>query len=104
MARTDKTAPTWVKAHYDPRFLEEAHDHRNGVCDLPPRPSAPDEAAIRWRGPGSCRWTLSLAYWHSPVARCGCDMCDGTNSEGSRRRRDRRAARRYTRDAWRSEY
>lgn len=36
MSHTDKTRPVWVQFR-DPanrRFVEEAHDHRNGVCDL----------------------------------------------------------------------
>ncbi|MFJ7999723.1 hypothetical protein ACIQ7D_21700 [Streptomyces sp. NPDC096310] len=52
MSRTDRTKPLWVRhAEHDPRPV---HDHRHGVCDLPPSPAL--EAAdthCRWEDPAA---------------------------------------------------
>ncbi|MEE1799246.1 MULTISPECIES: hypothetical protein [unclassified Streptomyces] len=52
MSRTDRTKPLWVRhAEHDPRPV---HDHRHGVCDLPPKPARKATGThCRWEDPAA---------------------------------------------------
>ncbi len=52
MSRTDRTKPLWVRhTEHHPRPV---HDHRDGACDLPPRPTRePADTRCRWEGPAA---------------------------------------------------
>ncbi|MEE2039067.1 hypothetical protein Q8791_17785 [Nocardiopsis sp. CT-R113] len=88
MSRTDKTKPIWVRcAEHNPRPV---HDHRHGVCDLPPGPAREDTGT-------RCRWEPGV----------GQTCCVGPNGRAAKRemgdanraenRKSRHAARRVLR-------
>ena len=102
LSRTDKTAPWRVKVFYYPTWVEEMHDHINGVCDLPPRPTRDN---VDWFHRGSCGWVYSMEFMRSSMARCACKMCGRDAYEKMpRRRRQRIEGKRYTRGGWLKEY
>lgn len=104
MSKTDKTAPWRVKTTYKSTYLVEQHDHRDGSCDLPARPHPKDRPHL-WTSDGTrCYWAISTEFFCTGLARCGCAMCTGEIYEGSRRRRERRAGKRYAQRDWRNEY
>ncbi|MET7637656.1 hypothetical protein [Streptomyces sp. NPDC005438] len=96
MSRTDRTKPLWVRrAEHAPRPV---HDHRQGDCDLPPRPTRQD--------PGTrCGWEApeTLVFGHTCCSGCGERSCtrewQGWVRAGNRRERyeGRREARRHLR-------
>lgn len=100
MSHTGKTRPVWVKVHDRPSYLDAAHDHRGGVCDLPDRPHlrGPDEART------GCEWVQSALFSTSPSNRCGCRMCTQQIARKAGARRSRSAGRGYARDGWRDEH
>lgn len=105
MSKTDKTAPWRVKVHYEPTYLVEVHDHRDHVCDLPPRPEVGKEnvpGSFGWMGHRKetyCHWGYSMEYITSKWARCGCWMCSYPDT----RRKNRRNGKKATRN-WQDEY
>jgi len=109
MSRTDKTAPWDVKIFYYPGWLEEFHDHRDGECDLPPKPrncKDPGHEFWRWNR-GHCYWVASYTqFWNNSMSNCPCSMCHGywMWEDDRSPRAQRRIARRYCRDGWRDEY
>lgn len=105
MSRTDKTAPWQVKAHYEPYYLIEQHNHEDGVCDLPDRPKVGEE--ISWRGHPHCYWDYSYEFLCSRWSRCGCSMCSpgpGWPEDYRNAKRQRREGRRLARDWWREDF
>lgn len=109
MSKTDKTRPYWVKVRDKASYLVENHDHRDGVCNLPERPTPHNRADYNWAAPwqsGDCQWITSAEFWSSPDALCPCKMCHGSYGweDGTSARAQRRKARRYSRDGWRDEY
>lgn len=107
LSRTDKTAPWSVKAHYKSTFIEESHDHRDGVCNLPERPAPGDPTWSHWGSvqDGNCVWKISYEFLSSSWSRCACPMC-GYDAYWSvpRRKRERMEGRRYCRDGWVDEF
>lgn len=114
MSRTDKTVPLTVKVFYYPEFLEEYHDHREGPCDLPPRPTSAKQwpefelhhGGKRDDDETRCYWCANYAtFWSHPLTRCSCPMC-GYDAYCSvpLRKAQRIEGRRYCRDGWRDEY
>lgn len=104
MSKTDKTAPWRVKVHYAHEYLEEHHDHSKGDCDLPPRPKVGEDFSWpRFHGQVNCYWDFSFAYYRSPWARCGCDMCGYDAFQTPRRKRQRKEGKRIARN-WRDEW
>lgn len=85
-----------------PSFVKEQHNHENGVCDLPPRPTVDN---VAWWHKDSCGWVYSSEFWNHGLARCSCYMC-GYDAYRSvpLRKAQRIEARRYCRDGWRDEY
>lgn len=86
MSRTDAHRPplVWINDH--PDLVREVHDHRDGVCSLPPSgPYAPED--LGWSR-GRCHVQLD---WR--VRLCACALCSG----GPFRAAARRAARAQTR-------
>jgi hypothetical protein len=103
MSKTDKTAPWTVRVYNRPYWLEEYHDHRNGVCDLPERP-APGVLDSVFSYGGQCGWRASHEFWCVRQNACGCPWCNDTQERRQRTRRNRRAVSRYARGGWRNEY
>ena len=64
MSRTDKTRPYWVKIEdpYNRRYVEEKHDHRNGICDFDG--TSTNYARTSIPGP------KSFAWWETEKRRC----------------------------------
>lgn len=64
MSRTDKTRPFWVRVGdpYNRRYVEEDHDHRDGVCDF--------DGTSDWAGRWSSARKMSLAEWRAGQYRC----------------------------------
>lgn len=89
MSKTDHTAPYWVQALDRPSDLVAHHDHSDGPCDLPPRPTRwrpdPDLGVPR----GRCWWTTSIRF--NVERGCGCWWCSGKARRRERRRERRRA-------------
>lgn len=131
MSRTDKTAPYSVKALYYPSWVEEIHDHTNGVCELPERPTVENvgEYDCLWKYQGewltehpasdapykeraalpqanTCHWATSMEFWRSRLASgCGCPMCSYDAYYATpRRKRERAETKRYVRSGWMKEY
>ena len=114
MSKTDKTAPMRAKVCLDPSYLVEDHDHTDPAlpCDLPPRPIGQRAQAggYGWdpHTRARCTWDISPAFWHDPIARCGCFGCRGLDAFDRPARRDRRSAKKQTRTwargAWREEF
>jgi hypothetical protein len=130
MSRTDKTAPYNVKALYYPSWVTESHDHVNGVCELPEKPTTDNiekydclylyqgewvkeypfdrrnwktspKLATCW----TCHYVRSHAFWYSGMARCGCPRCNADPYYMvPRSKRERMAAERYVRGGWKKEY
>ncbi len=92
MSRTDVHVPLVVKM-FDPGwrdYFREAHDHRDGVCDL-----AEFLAAKQWV-PTRCQ--IELAYADRNLC-CGCRICTGHHGRKNGRRQQRTALRAALRDA-----
>ena len=107
LSKTDKTRPYWVKVRDKHSYLVENHDHRDGVCNLPERPTTTNRADYMWSAPwqsGDCVWITSSEWWKSSDARCPCYMCGYDAYDTPRRLRERREGKRYCRDGWRDEY
>lgn len=105
MSKTDKTRPYWVRLFDQPQNYLEAHDHVNGVCDLPDRPAA-DSSSNTWWGSWlrhECGYTWSAAFCYSGEGQCGCRLCTGYHTRREERRRDRHDARRKAND-WLKEF
>lgn len=84
MAHTDAHQPAWAQG-----TLIEYHDHRDGPCDLPPRPVHwNDQLAQTWRGATRCVW------WPHPHRTAYSAYKNASNP-----RYDRAAARREARRA-----
>lgn len=66
MSKTDKTKPFWVKLMHGDLASEEVHDHRDGVCDMPPV-----EEAVRWVPGQRCYRT----FVYTGTQTCCCPMC-----------------------------
>ncbi|WP_239064927.1 hypothetical protein [Streptomyces sp. S4.7] len=65
MSRTDKTKPPWVRhAEHHPLPV---HDHRDGACDLPPRPTREDTDT-------RCRWAPTLMALITRPCCAGCKV------------------------------
>lgn len=91
MSRTHKTAP-WTVRVMSKNYLIEHHDHRNGICDLPPRPVG--MASRRgWRF-GNCTWEGSTTFWSTPYSACGIYGCSERDERKVRHRKSRREGRR----------
>lgn len=93
MSRTEKTAPPWVKIH---EYPVEHHDHREGICDLPPLELRAESLGFR-RG-AHCYWD---GQWDKPTMYCGCPMCTMQDERRRERRRERREGKRQAREWWR---
>lgn len=133
MSKTDKTQPFRIKVFFYPSWVEEFHDHRNGVCELPEKatPNNIEEYDALWFYKGvwvteypfdrknwktnprlaqsmTCYWGYSLEFWRSKMAACGCRICSKRYSYwdwGSETNRGRRhQARQYVRGGWKKEY
>lgn len=100
MAKTFKTRPAWVRVLDKPRYLEAAHDHTTGPCDLP----AADRDAFDKRSRTRCQWWYADCAWYELGNLCGCRMCTGHFPRKWANRRSRYAARRYAHEGWREEY
>lgn len=87
MAGTDKTKPPWVKIVNREVPVIEHHDHRDGICDLPPAPTKENIL----RAGGHCCWAWS---WDGVNWYCGCGMCVQQDERKAKARRERRGARR----------
>lgn len=72
MSKTDHSRPLRVKATDLPTSIEERHDHRNGPCDLPPRPTKPLTCLWGSDATTSCYWAASHEFMVSPEAHCNC--------------------------------
>lgn len=99
MSRTDKTKPLWVRyAEHGPRPV---HDHRDGACDLPPRPGR-EETGTR------CRWEHPDALLFRRTCCSGCSRrgCVGERQRMTKaaNRRERYAGRREARRYRTGEY
>ena len=71
MSRTDAHRPFWVWLNDHPEHVQEQHDHRNGVCDLPTGLyPAGEHTAHR---PDACRTDLDPG-----IRLCGGPLCTGT--------------------------
>lgn len=131
MSRTDKTRPFWVKVCESASNYREVHNHAsrllrddkgnyvreevpgetlwNGApktrivvvpfteCDLPSSPW-PDNGHY-----DACHWMYTREFMSRGEARCGCRVCSQDDWFRSENRRDRRDAKRYTRN-WDKEY
>lgn len=72
MSHTDKTRPTDIQI-LDPEnrgWLQEEHNHTNGICDLRYRRAYLEFAGRKWRGfrftPRThCQWGESSLAWNS---------------------------------------
>lgn len=97
MSRTHKTKPWRVRVMGKPTWLVEYHDHNNGVCDLPPRPTGQAEV---WgsRQRGSCSWVGSRSFWACPANNCGCPSCNDQIGRKQQARRERHLGQRLARD------
>jgi hypothetical protein len=105
VSKTDKTAPYWVKQHYDLSYLEAVHRHEFHECNLPPRPTVKETRELRWGSwHDDCFWWPSFSYYRSQDARCPCYMCSYDAFDVPRRLRERREGKRYCKDGWRDEY
>ena len=108
LSKTDQTRPYWVKVRDKHSYLVENHDHRDGVCSLPERPTPYNNVEYNWGlgwQSGDCQWTTSLEFRRSPDARCCCYMCGYDAYESiTQRKRQRIEGRDYCRDGWRDEY
>lgn len=108
MSKTDKTRPYWVKVRDKSSYLVENHDHSNGVCDLPERPSRDNYVDYAWGlswQSGSCCWITSREFLDSPDSKCCCYMCGYDAYESiTLRKRQRIEGRKYCRDGWLDEY
>jgi hypothetical protein len=92
MSRTDKTKPLWVRyAEHNPRPI---HDHRYGVCDLPPRPTN-ETTGTR------CQWEDPYALVFGSTCCSGCQkrtcIKEWQGSVKSTNRKERYAGRREAR-------
>ncbi|ROZ45672.1 hypothetical protein EEB13_15355 [Rhodococcus sp. WS3] len=89
MSRTDSHAPLWVRLTLRELGIEAAHDHRGGLCDLPPIPVF-DWSSFDWssQSQGTCCWTFTF----TGTRICSCSLC----YDGNGRRRDLRRERRRT--------
>lgn len=68
MSKTDKTRPWWVQVA-DPNnlgWVQEQHDHRNHICDLPPLTVDAVErwSYRRWKDT-QCLWSYTSRAYHS---------------------------------------
>ncbi|WP_454296557.1 hypothetical protein [Salana multivorans] len=91
MSRTDAHVPFFVRVSRGDVSFIEAHDHRDGVCDLP----APLSSDAWIYGSGCCHWE-----WHyDGHGICPCWMCHCGAENRTERRRDRQRARRELRVA-----
>lgn len=100
MSRTDKTRPFRVKVADHPSLLEEDHDHRDGICDLPSVPRFEG-----WGGGARCTWVPSIkADTTAEVKYCGCRMCTMQVERKQEVRRSRRDARRYAKGGWMADH
>lgn len=130
MSRTDKTRPFWVKVCDNPSNYKAVHNHasrflrdENGKyvrvpipgkfwgktqatrivevpfteCDLPEDPRK-DEGHH-----DGCHWTYTAEFISSGEARCGCKVCSDNDYFKQMNRRERYAAKDYTRN-WDKEY
>ncbi|PBC41164.1 hypothetical protein CJ178_05780 [Rhodococcus sp. ACPA4] len=91
MSRTDSHAPLWVRITRRELGVEPAHDHRDGICDLPPTPSSD------WspRSPGTCYWTFA----YTGIRICSCSLCyDSAGRRNDLQRERRNAASRISAD------
>ncbi|MFD9794159.1 hypothetical protein ACFWXK_24780 [Streptomyces sp. NPDC059070] len=92
MSRTDKTKPLWVRhQEHGPRAI---HDHRDGPCDLPPRPAREaSDTHCRWEHPGA------LLFRHSCCSGCTVRGCVTERQQAARlgNRKERYAGRRAAR-------
>jgi hypothetical protein len=129
MSKTDKTAPYNVKLLYYPSWVIEVHDHRNGICELPEKPTPSninDYQALylyngewvdeypfnrrEWKTNPSlpscmtCHYGASRRSWGSHLLRCGCPVCQDTCGRKRETRSERLTAKRYSRGGWRKEY
>jgi hypothetical protein len=96
MSHTDKTDPYFVK---DAFHGVEVHNHRNGICNLPPKGKP-----VHWsnktqrRYADDCYWTLPWGYpWYG---RCSC--CWDYYERGRERKRAQNFGRR--RHTWEDDY
>lgn len=93
MSNTHAHVPWWVRLA-DPSATVEAHDHRDGVCDLVSAEEffADVKAGRRamWE-PGRCR--LEVVWWKTGPS-CGCRMCTDQVGRKLARRSERYATRR----------
>lgn len=84
MSRTDAHAPFFIRVARGDVARREAHEHADGMCDLP---DSYDPDAL-WQGRGHCHWEWIFAGHYF----CSCEMCHG----GTRLRAERRADRQRT--------
>jgi hypothetical protein len=86
MARTDKTAPLWVRlAHGDLTSRPSHAQHGPHDCDLPPRPS---------RGRTRCYWQF---VWTGTRV-CSCWLCSGKGWDRKPGKIERQSKRRAIRE------
>jgi hypothetical protein len=104
MSKTDKTAPWSVRVFNRPSWLEEHHDHRDGVCDLPPRPEPGDDVELFATWPGHCAWIASRDFWCDRANACGCKICHQSDERHHENRQQRYRGRRYAGHGWQAEY
>ncbi len=62
MAKTYKTAPTWVKLRRDHKARREVHYHENGECTLEDWLNS-TETFPRWKS-YRCHYSVSYYRWH----------------------------------------
>ena len=89
MSRTHKTKPYMVQMYQGHAPVEEVHDHSKGACDLPP--FDPKNMETRTR----CHWDWK---YDGKNHFCGCCLCTGHNERITNGRRNRKEARRKTRN------
>lgn len=91
MSKTHKTKPINVKVSQGLVGYTEDHDHRFGPCDLPELSAETGNYA-----PGTnCRWRPDYA---DSLALCGCNLCTGHYSRLENNKRNRKEAKRVTRN------
>lgn len=84
MSKTYKTRPLSVRvadATDNGVGCKEFHDHRDGICDLPPSPVE----QVKMREQTKCHWS----YYYNGHGLCGCGMCTERDERRSERRKNR---------------
>lgn len=92
MSKTHKTKPLGVKVCQGLVSAHEVHDHTKGPCDLPEMNA---DNADYGRNETNCYWRPNF---YESRAFCGCHLCTGHYSRIENTKRNRKEAKRVTRN------